>query len=869
MAKATNKIITRDEPAIEEEVFEKKVKQRTEKPSESSANKASVIDNLKALATTFKELVSSPLLLNTLGVVCVLGSIYLAIAFVSYIYTWKIDQDKVLMPVADLLSNNDLLVNNWLGKFGAVSAHSLMHNLFGIGSFVLLPYLFAVGIKLIFNFSLFGLRSNLLRFVFSTLWLSVVMACVFKHDYFFLGGSVGYQLSNTLNGVLGVVGAYILLGLIAVIFAIIIFKLNYNVFESNDDDSEEDQPEFDEVDSKLLQNTNKNSIKQNLSTTTVIDKDEDEYPFVNDDEVDFSINNNPVSPSKNSLITKPAEVKDDLDFEIQRPAEDATPKEIPLVEFNVVQQNIEKERLANSPHADEEALAQSIVDRMGLYDPRADLSDYKFPTADILNQNILVTGAEVSTEELRENKDKILKTLLDFGIEIDKIKATIGPTVVLYEIVPKAGVKISKIKNLEDDIALNLAALGIRIIAPMPGKGTIGIEVPNSKPQIVPMSSILASEKFLKCDYDLPIALGKTISNEIFIADLAKMPHLLMAGATGQGKSVGLNAILASLLFKKHPAELKFVLVDPKKVELTLFNKIERHFLAKLPDMDEAIITDTKKVVHTLNSLCIEMDARYELLKNAQVRNIKEYNAKFVTRRLNPLEGHQFLPYIVVVVDEFADLIITAGKEVEMPIARIAQLARAVGIHLIIATQRPSVNVITGTIKANFPGRIAFRVASKIDSRTILDAGGADQLIGRGDLLLTQGNDLVRIQCAFIDTPEVELLCEFIGSQRGYATALLLPEYIDENGDGGKKEDVDMDKLDGMFDEAARLIVQHQQGSTSLIQRRLKLGYNRAGRIIDQLEAAGIVGAFEGSKARQVNIKTEADLEQLLAGLKK
>ncbi|MBC7412347.1 MAG: DNA translocase FtsK 4TM domain-containing protein [Bacteroidia bacterium] len=861
MAKATNKIISRNEPAIEEEVFEKKIRQRTEKPIEKDVYKVSIFSKIKTIITTIKEIFTAPLFVNTLGVVFILGSIYLVIAFVSYIYTWQTDQDKVLMPAADLLINNEITVNNWLGKFGAISAHSLMHNMFGIGSFVLLPLLFAVGVKLIFNFSLFAIRRSLLRFALTTIWLSVVMACMFKNDYFFLGGSIGYQLSNTLNAVLGTIGTYILLGLLGLIFAIIIFKFNYNLFETSDEIPEHE--EFDEVDTKIIQNT-KNAIKQNLATTTVLD-DDDEYPFVNeqDIEVELSVNNNPVSPSKNTILPK-----DDLDFEIQRPAEEA-PKEAPLVEFNVVQQQLEKERVANSPHADEEALAQSIVDRMGLYDPRADLSDYKFPTADILNQNITVTGAEVSTEELRENKDKILKTLLDFGIEIDKIKATIGPTVVLYEIVPKAGVKISKIKNLEDDIALNLAALGIRIIAPMPGKGTIGIEVPNSKPQIVPMSAILASEKFMKCDYDLPIALGKTISNEIFIADLAKMPHLLMAGATGQGKSVGLNAILASLLFKKHPSELKFVLVDPKKVELTLFNKIERHFLAKLPDADEAIITDTKKVVHTLNSLCIEMDARYELLKNAQVRNIKEYNAKFVTRRLNPLEGHQFLPYIVVVVDEFADLIITAGKEVEMPIARIAQLARAVGIHLIIATQRPSVNVITGTIKANFPGRIAFRVASKIDSRTILDAGGADQLIGRGDLLLTQGNDLVRIQCAFIDTPEVELLCEYIGGQRGYSTALLLPEYIDENGDGGKKEDVDMDKLDSMFNEAARLIVQHQQGSTSLIQRRLKLGYNRAGRIIDQLEAIGIVGAFEGSKARQVNIKTEADLEEILASLKK
>ncbi len=864
MAKATNKIITKEEPAIEEQVFEKKIKQqRAEKITDDGAPKQSIVAKITNLIAVFKELFSAPLLVNTVGVACVLGSIYLAIAFVSYIYTWQTDQDKVLMPVSELLADNEITVNNWLGKFGAISAHGLMHNLFGIGAFVLLPLLFAIGVKLIFNFSLFGIRKSLLRFSLSTIWLSTVMAYVFSADYFFLGGSVGYQLTNTLNSLIGKVGAGILLTLFATVFAILVFKLNYNLFENNT--VEETDEEFDESDTKIIQNT-KNALKSNLTTTTVID--EDEYPFVNqlDNDIEFSVNNNPVSPSKNTILTKP-ETTDDLDFEIQRP-EETTPKEEPLAEFNVVQQKLEQERVANLP-TDEEALAQALVDRIGLYDPRADLSNYKFPTADILNQNITVTGADVSTEELRANKDKILKTLLDFGIEIDKIKATIGPTVVLYEIVPKAGVKISKIKNLEDDIALNLAALGIRIIAPMPGKGTIGIEVPNSKPQIVPMSAILASDKFMKCDYDLPIALGKTISNEIFIADLAKMPHLLMAGATGQGKSVGLNAILASLLFKKHPAELKFVLVDPKKVELTLFNKIERHFLAKLPDTDEAIITDTKKVVHTLNSLCIEMDARYELLKNAQVRNIKEYNAKFVRRRLNPLEGHQFLPYIVVVVDEFADLIITAGKEVEMPIARIAQLARAVGIHLIIATQRPSVNVITGTIKANFPGRIAFRVASKIDSRTILDAGGADQLIGRGDLLLTQGNDLVRIQCAFIDTPEVELLCEFIGSQRGYPSALMLPEYIDENGDGGKKEDVDMDKLDGMFNDAARLIVQHQQGSTSLIQRRLKLGYNRAGRIIDQLEAAGIVGAFEGSKARQVNIKTEADLEELLASLKK
>ncbi|MEO7080656.1 MAG: DNA translocase FtsK, partial [Flavobacteriales bacterium] len=502
--------------------------------------------------------------------------------------------------------------------------------------------------------------------------------------------------------------------------------------------------------------------------------------------------------------------------------------------------------------APEEELSESEIENklkeFGEYDPTLDLSSYVPPTLDLLAEHS--TGElTVTKEELEENKNKIVTTLNNYNIGIEKIKATIGPTVTLYEIVPQAGVRISKIKNLEDDIALSLAALGIRIIAPIPGKGTIGIEVPNSNPQVVSMRAVVASEKFQNSKYDLPIVLGKTISNETFVTDLAKMPHLLMAGATGQGKSVGLNAILVSLLYKKHPSQIKFVLVDPKKVELTLFNKIERHFLAKLPGEGEAIITDTKKVVATLNSLCIEMDERYELLKDAEVRNIKEYNAKFVSRRLNPENGHRFLPYIVLVVDEFADLIMTAGREVETPIARLAQLARAIGIHLIIATQRPSVNIITGTIKANFPARIAFRVTSKIDSRTILDSGGADQLIGRGDMLLSTGNDLIRIQCAFVDTPEVEAITAFIGNQRGYPDALLLPDVPTEDNELGSVDDGDRDS---MFEDAARVVVQTQQGSTSLIQRKLKLGYNRAGRIVDQLEAAGILGGFEGSKARKV-----------------
>ena len=509
---------------------------------------------------------------------------------------------------------------------------------------------------------------------------------------------------------------------------------------------------------------------------------------------------------------------------------------------------------------------EELAHAVGDYDPTLDLPSYKYPTLDLL-ENYGDKRIEVNKEELEANKNKIVETLSHYNISIDKIKATIGPTVTLFEIVPQAGIRISKIKNLEDDIALSLAALGIRIIAPIPGKGTIGIEVPNLKPEVVPMKSVLGSDKFVNSDYELPIALGKSISNEVFVADLTKMPHLLMAGATGQGKSVGLNAILISLLYKKHPAQVKFVLVDPKKVELTLFKTIERHFLAKLPGEAEAIITDTKKVIHTLNSLCMEMDQRYELLKDAQVRNIKEYNAKFIARRLNPNNGHKFLPYIILVVDEFADLIMTAGKEVETPIARLAQLARAIGIHLIIATQRPSVNIITGTIKANFPARIAFRVTSKIDSRTILDMGGADQLIGRGDMLFSTGADLIRLQCAFVDTPEVEKVTDFIGNQRGYSDAHLLPEFVDETGEGSRS-DINMDDRDPLFEEAAQLIVQHQQGSASLLQRRLKLGYNRAGRIIDQLEAAKIIGPFEGSKAREVLIKDPMSLEHILTGLK-
>jgi len=573
------------------------------------------------------------------------------------------------------------------------------------------------------------------------------------------------------------------------------------------------------------------------------------------DKVDFSLAEEAPAPISAPPLQLPDELEEDL-FDVPQ---------LNLLEGEKEGSVVLKEGNFTVKKGPEEEKTVDEVENLDPYDPTLDLPRYKYPTIDLLNEYD-VKKVTVSRQELEENKDKIVTTLENFQIGIQGIQATIGPTVTLYEIIPNPGVKISKIKNLEDDIALSLAALGIRIIAPIPGKGTIGIEVPNKNRELVPARAVLGTEKFMKSDKDLPIALGKTISNEVFVADLAKMPHLLMAGATGQGKSVGLNMILASLIYKKHPSQLKFVLVDPKKVELTLFNKIERHFLAKLPGAEEAIITDTKKVIHTLNSLCMEMDNRYTLLKEAGVRNLKEYNAKFVARKLNPEKGHYFMPYIVLVIDELADLMMTAGKEIEAPIARLAQLARAIGIHLVVATQRPSVNVITGVIKANFPARLSFRVTSKIDSRTILDAGGADQLIGMGDMLLSVGSEMTRIQCAFLDTPEVDAVCDWIGEQKGYSSAYLLPEYVGDDGEGSGT-DIDLSDRDPLFDEAARLIVLHQQGSTSLIQRKLKLGYNRAGRIVDQLEAAGVVGPFEGSKAREVLIQDEVSLERLLSSL--
>lgn len=771
------------------------------------------------------------------GLTMLLFSVYLAIAFTSFVFTWEVDQDKVM---GDLFAA-DTHVANWLGKFGALISHIFIHKWFGAASYLFSFLAFITGLRITFNIDLLNLRKTYAVSFFLLIFLSLTLGYIFSDSLFYLGGAFGYTLSGKLNAVLGHIGTGVLLFFGFVVFLVAAFNISFDLSRKDpiSDPPTDPEPEKDMP---------VNSFKENISEPEEIEDEEEEEEEEEEEKTtaEFTIQNSPQHDIVEE-VEKP-EVKEAIVLSTDSDS----------VQFTVEPTEREEEELTP------EQISEALVAQVGEYDPTLDLGSYQFPPLDLLESYGGTKDITINTEELNANKDRILKTLGDYGIEIEKIKATVGPTVTLYEIIPAAGVRISKIKNLEDDIALSLSALGIRIIAPIPGKGTIGIEVPNQNPEMVPMRTILASEKFQNTTMDLPIALGKTISNETFITDLSKMPHLLMAGATGQGKSVGLNAILVSLLYKKHPSQIKFVLVDPKKVELTLFNKIERHFLAKLPDSAEAIITDTKKVIHTLNSLCIEMDQRYDLLKEAQVRNLKEYNAKFIARKLNPNNGHKFLPYIVLVVDEFADLIMTAGKEVETPIARLAQLARAIGIHLIIATQRPSVNIITGTIKANFPARIAFRVTSKIDSRTILDSGGADQLIGRGDMLLSTGNDLIRLQCAFVDTPEVDKICDFIGSQRSYPTAFLLPEYVDENGEGGGREDIDPSERDSLFKQAAEIVVQTQQGSASLLQRRLKLGYNRAGRIVDQLEAAGIIGPFEGSKAREVLIKDMLSLEQFL-----
>lgn len=800
-----------------------------------------------------------------IGVLFVLFAATLLLSFVSYFITGNSDQSQ-----ANELLNRSETADNWLGKFGAFLAHFFMHDGFGVASFVFIRVIFMIGAYLILDIALGKLKKT----IFWDFYIIIVLSILFGFFWDFLpqlSGVIGFEMNLFIQDYIGKIGT--LFTLIFAIILFLIFKINLSpdsiksFFEKSnakiaDEFKNEEKSTFPmpvaSNDEEELTAEEEEAIA-NFSIKETHPKDD--FIIREDEEAFSNIELKPTSPfeiDKEALkptIANASELQLDIKPKVGPPIQVTT---TPTLEENtsdfVVEKMVEEEVL-------EENLAAKLVQDFGEFDPTLELSNYQMPPIDLLKE-YTSGGITIDQNELENNKNRIVETLRNYSIGITQIKATVGPTVTLYEIVPDAGIRISKIKNLEDDIALSLAALGIRIIAPIPGKGTIGIEVPNNKPTMVAMKSVIAAPKFQQAEMELPIALGKNISNETFVVDLAKMPHLLMAGATGQGKSVGLNAILTSLLYKKHPAEVKFVLVDPKKVELTLFNKIERHFLAKLPDDSDAIITDNTKVIHTLNSLCIEMDNRYSLLKDAMVRNIKEYNDKFKQRKLNPENGHRFLPYIVLVVDEFADLIMTAGKEVETPIARLAQLARAIGIHLIIATQRPSVNVITGMIKANFPARIAFRVMSKIDSRTILDAGGADQLIGRGDLLYTNGNDMVRVQCAFVDTPEVEKICEFIGSQKAYPNAYFLPEYVGE--ESGMTLDIDISERDSLFRDAAEVIVTAQQGSASLIQRKLKLGYNRAGRIIDQLEAAGIVGPFEGSKARAVLIPDLSSLEQFL-----
>ena len=773
------------------------------------------------------------------GFLLILLSIAFLVSFISFFVSDKgVGYGQADQSAVDSLTDRSQHVENWFGKLGAYIADLFIYQGFGVASFLFVKLFFLSGIYLLLDLPIKKLKNTWFWDLFAIIILSITFG-FFATSLPELGGTVGYEINQFIQDYIGKTGT--LLGIIFAIVIYLIFKIKI---------SPDALKTFFEKKHK--------DIKDNLNELTVAENGADynlEEFAVKEDEV---LKEPTLKPSQFEINKEALKPTIENASEINLEPTIKTPEPEPVIittndEAFVIEQAADEDVI-------EENLAAKLVADFGEFDPTLELSNYKFPTIDLLKEYTSV-GITINQEELEENKNRIVETLKNYKIDIAQIKATVGPSVTLYEIVPEAGIRISKIKSLEDDIALSLAALGIRIIAPIPGKGTIGIEVPNKNPTMVPMKTVISSAKFQEAEMELPIALGKTISNETFVVDLAKMPHLLMAGATGQGKSVGLNAVLTSLLYKKHPAEVKFVLVDPKKVELTLFNKIERHYLAKLPDDSDAIITDNTKVILTLNSLCIEMDNRYSLLKDAMVRNIKEYNDKFKARKLNPENGHRFLPYIILVVDEFADLIMTAGKEVETPIARLAQLARAIGIHLIIATQRPSVNVITGIIKANFPARIAFRVTSKIDSRTILDTQGADQLIGRGDLLYSNGNDLVRVQCAFVDTPEVEKIVDYIGSQKAYASAYLLPEYVGEEGSSVNLE-FDISERDSLFREAAEIIVTAQQGSASLLQRKLKLGYNRAGRLIDQLEAAGVVGPFEGSKARSVNIPDLASLDQ-------
>ena len=777
---------------------------------------------------------------KVLGFICLALGVYFLIAFLSCLNgNWKADQSIIEGGNMPILGTESKKVANAMGFIGAWLSNLFVYKWFGLAALLIPVFLVQLGTKLFLNRVLFPEKLFYTRLLFGGIFISLILGFATYSINPILGGGFGVAGFETIKGMIGTIGFVLFLAIYLVVYLSYAFGvLNFNFLKP--------KPETDEALAAMPTDETDND-------KAVLSKTIEEEPVV----IDFDDN-----PKTKDIMDFELVDKGEVNFDIEE-IEPRTARlnrtednDIPL-ELNIIDEKPREVIEKKDPNE------HQGIDT--LYDPTLDLSSYKFPPFDLLKE-YEVQDSGIDRAELEQSKNMIVETLKNYNIGISGIKANIGPTVTLYEVIPAPGVKISKIKNLEDDIALSLAALGIRIIAPIPGKGAIGIEVPNSKPQMVSMHSVITSAKFQNCDMELPVCLGKTISNEVYVADMAKMPHLLMAGATGQGKSVGLNALLVSLLYKKHPSTIKFVLVDPKKVELTLFNKIERHYLAKLPGDNDAIITDNKQVVNTLNSLCVEMDNRYTLLQNAHVRNIKDYNVKFVNRKLNPNDGHKYLPYIVVIIDEVADLIMTAGKEVEHPIARIAQLARAIGIHLVLATQRPSVNIITGTIKANFPARIAFRVTSKIDSRTILDGNGADQLIGRGDMLYSTGSDMLRLQCPFVDTPEVEKICDYIGEQRGYPTAFMLPEYKDENESGGAG-DFDMNDRDALFEDAARVIVLAQQGSTSLIQRKMKIGYNRAGRIIDQLEHAGIVGSFEGSKAREVLIPDEYSLEQFLKSL--
>lgn len=845
-----------EEREIIEENLEKKEGKNKKETSKTNGKTSKEKDSKPQKTKEKRE--SDGRLSKIIGILFICFAVFLGIALISYLVSFFSGHHQ---EYGYQIFSKKIEIENRTGSLGVFLAQTLIKESFGIGSFFFIYLLTILGLRL----------TEAAKIKMWSLWKWALLCLVWLPLFFafiatvapkcaIIGGAVGLWLNTLLTHYVGNTGVIIIVAFLFLVFIVYQFNLTLNYFKRRREKREEERRHQ----AALIAEQRIKQIEKEMGNDNVNNDGEDNGNEVGDPDLidDDKDENSDLPPVITNTIDLPLEITNEekdkestLILPIDNQEENKDPQGINNPSSNGIDLVIEKTQEEETV----DKIERHTIDMP--FDPRYELRDYQFPTLDMLN-DYGGKKAEIDNEELEVNKNRIVETLGNYGITIDKIKATIGPTVTLYEIVPAAGVRISKIKNLEDDIALSLAALGIRIIAPIPGKGTIGIEVPNSKPETVAMRSVLSSERFQNSKYALPCAIGKTISNETYVVDLAKMPHILMAGATGQGKSVGLNAIIASLLYCKHPSELKFVMVDPKKVELTLYNRIERHYLAKLPDSEDAIITDVKRVVRTLNSLCIEMDQRYDLLKQAECRNIIEYNEKFKTRRLLPTEGHRFLPYIVLVVDEFADLIMTAGREVESPIARLAQLARAIGIHLIIATQRPSVNIITGSIKANFPARIAFRVISAVDSKTILDQSGANQLIGRGDMLLSTGNDLVRLQCAFIDTPEVEVVTEFIGNQRGYPEPFLLPEVPDEEGEG---IDIEEDgERDSLFEDAARIVVQTQQGSTSMIQRKLKLGYNRAGRIIDQLEAAGIVGPFSGSKSREVRVKDEFALEQIL-----